>query len=394
MTSYGTRSRHVFVDESGDPNTNLAKSGVSTYFVLTAVVVESDRLEEEESKAREIAERYFRGGEIKSSRIANNVGRRLELLKACAGLRFRHYSQVIDKALILSDSGLNYRKSFVKFINRILYERLFESLSDLHVIADEHGTSEFMASFAAYLDRYVPRRLFEQSEFTFGDSCRYPLIQVADLVAGSIHRCYAGRDPMSVLEPIRPNTIIIDEWPPKYPEPLGYEELSRAEQHSYLVRQHAVRQANAFIEERSLSEDEDEQAQVSAVRYLLYHFRSVDPESYITSTELRSHLHDLGFDFSQRGFWQRVVARLRDENVFIASSRNGLKIPYSVSDLRQFVERVSGQVVPYMKRLERCREHFVLASNGDLDIISDTEFPDLARYLSHERHGRMAKSTE
>jgi hypothetical protein len=375
-------SRHVFVDESGDPDISIEKQGVSEYFVLTAVIVDSSDLESEEGKARGIIDRFFPKGEIKSSRIGGNIPRRLEILRAVSGLEFKHYSQVIDKSLILADSGLRFRRSFVKFINRILYRNLFRAFSDLHVIADEHGKSDFMLGFSDYLQRRIPQRLFERSTFQFANSKEYPFIQVADLIAGTILRCYTGQDPHSSLDPVRQNTIMIDEWPPRFPEPLGLEELSELDKYSYLVRRHALQQANDFIDERSLSTDPYDQAQVAAVRYLLYHFRSIDPEDYIPTAMLHKHLSDLGFVMSERVLRQRVIAKLRDEGVFIASTRKGIKIPYSVSDLRDFVSTVNNQVVPYLKRLELCRKHFLLATNGGLDIVGKEEFPRLARFLS------------
>jgi hypothetical protein len=382
MTFPNTSSRYVFVDESGDPDIDLSKKGVSDYFVLTAVIVEADVLEDEENRAKAIIDRYFPRGEIKSSSIGSNLPRRVAILADVSRLKFKHYSQVIDKSLILTDSGLRFRRSFIKYINRILYKNLFEAFSDLHVLADEHGKSDFMLGFSDYLQRRLPQRLFERSTFEFSDSSDHPFIQIADLVAGTINRCYSGEDPISKLEVLREHTIIIDEWPPRFPEPLGFEELSEPARHSYLVRHHAIDQANDFIEERSLSEDIYEQAQIAAVRYLLYHFRSVDPEEYIPTASLHDHLANLGLFMTERTLRQRVIAALRDHGVFIASTRKGIKIPYTVTDLKDFVSTVNSQVVPYLNRLEICRRHFLLATNGELDIVNKDEFPRLSSYLS------------
>jgi len=360
----------------------LSKSGVSDYFVLSAVIVDAENLQEQEEAAREIIDRYFPKGEIKSSSIGSNIQRRKRILAEVSKLEFTHYSQVIDKSKIHADSGLRFRRSFVKFINRILYKNLFEAFSDIHVIADEHGKSEFMDGFADYLQRRLPQRLFERSTFQYADSFSKPFIQIADLIAGTINRCYSGQDPIELLSLLREHTIIIDEWPPRFPEPLGYEELSEQDKHSYLVRHHAIDQANQFLEELSLSDDIYKQAQVAAVRYLLFHFRSIDPEEYIPTSALHNHLSGLGFIMSERTLRQRVIAVLRDHGVFIASNRRGIKLPYSVSDLKDFVTTVNSQVVPYLKRLVLCRRHFLLATNGELDIVNASEFPELYGYLS------------
>jgi len=192
---------------------------------------------------------------------------------------------------------------------------------------------------------------------------------------------------MKILESIRSNTIIIDEWPPRVPKPLGIDQLSAVERHDFLVRFHAVRRAASFIEEWSLSDDPQVQAQVAGARYLLYHFRSVDPEEYVTTASLRKHLDALGFALSERVVRSKIIGTLRNEGVFIASSRNGIKIPYSTADLRAYVDTVNSQVVPYLARLQLCRNHFLLATARDLDIVSAIEFPDLHRYLGRAGQG-------
>lgn len=237
MTLPISRERFVFVDESGDPDIEISKEGTSDYFVLSAVIVDKDKLENQLEEALLIIDRFFPRGQIKSSKIGGNLPRRQRILEEVAQLSFTHYSQVIDKSLVLSDSGLRYRRSFVKFINRILYENLFESFSDIRVIADQHGTSDFMLGFADYLQRRLPQRLFERSTFEFADSIDHPFIQIADLVAGTINRCYRGQDPMDLLQLLRDHTIIIDEWPPRFHEPLGYEELEDLQKFDYVVRQ-------------------------------------------------------------------------------------------------------------------------------------------------------------
>jgi hypothetical protein len=345
------------------------------------VIVDKDKLENQLEEALSIIDRFFPRGQIKSSKIGGNLPRRRRILEEVAQLSFTHYSQVIDKSLVLSDSGLRFRRSFVKFINRILYENLFESFSDIRVIADQHGTSDFMLGFADYLQRRLPQRLFERSTFESADSIDHPFIQIADLVAGTINRCYRGQDPMDLLQLLRDHTIIIDEWPPRFPEPLGFEQLEDLQKFDYLVRQQAIQKASSYIDELSLTEDRYEQAQVAAVRYLLYHFRSVDPLEYLPTVSLRNHLAALGFRMSERTLRRQVIAALRDHSVFIASGRWGIKLPYSVNDLRDFVATVNSQVVPYLKRLEICRRHFQLVTNGDLDIVDAHEFPDLAKYL-------------
>ncbi len=382
MSSIPIGSRHIFVDESGDPSLETHKPGVTNYFVLSAVIVNSIDLSVQEKKVEAIIEMFFPNGELKSSKIGSKLNRRKRILEAIAGLDFKHYSQVIDKTKIYSDSGLRYRRSFVKYISRALYENLFIAFTELHVIADQFGKSEFMQGFSDYLQRKLQRGLFENHTFEYALSRDELFIQVADVIAGSILRAYSGQDPMSVLDPIRRNTIIIDEWPPYIPEPIGLDQLPEAEQFNFLIKRHAVMQTESFIENNSSSDDPEIQLQVVAARYLLYHFRSVDPREYVTTSELRHHLWNLGFPLSERSVRNKVISPLRTKGVFIASSRKGIKIPFSVEDLRRYVDVVNSQVVPYVNCLKICRNHFLLATEKKLDIVGNEQFPELHKYIS------------
>ena len=78
----------------------------------------------------------------------------------------------------------------------------------------------------------------------------------------------------------------------------------------------------------------------------------------------------------------KVIAKIRDEGVFVASTNKGIKIPYSIYDLRDFVSSVISKVVPYLHRLEICRDFFKRATEGELDIVDKDEYPQLFDYLS------------
>ena len=374
-------SKHIFVDESGDPNLRTDLAGASEYFVLTAVIVDTEAVPDGEAKVREIIDRFFPKGELKSSRIGNKRNRRKQILETFADIEFKHYSLVIDKSKIFSDSALRFRRTFVKFINRSLYSRLVESFTQIHVFADAHGKSDFMTGFGDYLDRRLPRGLFENSSFQYADSRSHPFIQVADVLAGTILRAYSSRDPLDTLNPIRTQTILIDEWPPRVPFAGLITDLPEDERLNHIIRTNAVRNAESFIEENSPARDTETDAQVAAIQYMLYHFRSIDPEEYLTTRRMHQHLEDLGFNLPMRAVRERVIGRLRDHGVVIASGRSGIKLPYSVVDLYAFAEMVGSIVVPYLKRLQTARKQFLLATGGKLDIVAPERQPDLNSFL-------------
>jgi len=86
---------------------------VSDYFVLTAVLVEGSRLAAVQTAASRIIRAYFSSGELRSREVGSNVARGLRILGDLATLDLRHYSQVIDKSAVFTDSGLRFKNTFL-----------------------------------------------------------------------------------------------------------------------------------------------------------------------------------------------------------------------------------------------------------------------------------------
>ena len=116
----------ICVDEHGDPNLEISKKGVTEYFILTAIIIEENKYLIEKDKAANIISKFFPRGELKSSTIGNKTNRRIKILNKIKELDFHFYSVVLDKSSINKDSPLQYKKTFIKRLNRQLYETIFK----------------------------------------------------------------------------------------------------------------------------------------------------------------------------------------------------------------------------------------------------------------------------
>lgn len=103
--------QYAFIDEYGNYGFDFTKSGVSTHFIISAIIVDESKLSELEKAVENIRKIYFQSGEMKSSGIGKKHKRREKILSEIATLNFHHYSVVIDKRKIFTDSGLMYKKS-------------------------------------------------------------------------------------------------------------------------------------------------------------------------------------------------------------------------------------------------------------------------------------------
>ena len=90
----------------------------------------------------------------------------------------------------------------------------------LTVFADEHGTEEFMESYEAYITQKEDT-LFADNKLHFVDSESDVLVQVADLIAGTLARVYEKErydDEYSAkfYAAVKDKVYHIEEWPKRY----------------------------------------------------------------------------------------------------------------------------------------------------------------------------------
>ena len=140
-----------YLDEFGNFGFRFNRPNVSTHFLVGGIVFDDVNLAALDALSEQIANRHFQGSEIKSSKIADDDTRRLNILNELLAGDFYIYAMVFDKRR-MTGKGLRQKRSFIKFLNRKAYENLAISYDSIRIVADEHGGKEFMDSFRAYVD--------------------------------------------------------------------------------------------------------------------------------------------------------------------------------------------------------------------------------------------------
>lgn len=134
----------AFVDESGNHDLDTSKSGSSGFFVVCSIIIAEKDLPRAYELAGGVRTSHFQSGEIKSSRLkSKDADRHKRILVDLAELPLKLYFTVVDKSRVYQDGGLQFKKSFIKHVNNLLYSRLFDHCPDLHLTVDEHGGPEF-----------------------------------------------------------------------------------------------------------------------------------------------------------------------------------------------------------------------------------------------------------
>lgn len=374
---------YAFTDESGAFGWDLDNKNVSKYFVVTSIIVEEQDLENLRIEVEKIRRKNFQTGEIKSSKIGKNTERRKRILGQLMPLPFSIFAIVFDKSQMIEYKGLHYKKSFYKFLNNIVHKELRKAFKILTITADEIGGSDYMKSFSQYVKNKsdIPD-LFGEAEFTFENSGNDVLIQLADLICGSIARKYNNpSETYDFCHMLGEKTIRIEIYPKTY-ESYQLDSSALAEDYDKDIAEICLKQVIDFINKYNNSYDERRISQIIVLKYMLFRFINNDLRKYIYTSELMKQLAVAGHPISSKqAFRNQIIGNLRDNGVIIASSSKGYKIPSREAEIYDFINHGTSIIIPMLERLKKCRDLIKLGSANKLDVFDHSEYRKLKKYF-------------
>ena len=174
----------IFVDDSGDPG---FKEGSSSNFVMAAAVFIDPKVAAALSQRLSDYRRslgWRDDYEFKFAKIRKDII--IELLKIAVLYDFKIYAVYVNK------SGFRYASSIID--KEKLYEWTIKELlatipmTEAKIEIDGRSSKQNMRRTATYLRRELGKNGKKQLKIKFEDSAKDNLIQVADLIAGSINR--------------------------------------------------------------------------------------------------------------------------------------------------------------------------------------------------------------
>mgnify|MGYP000848902275 FL=1 len=201
----------VFIDDSGDPGFKLDR-GSSRFFVITAVIFE-DELEIEKTAVaiKELRRKlsFPDTYEFKFFKSRHDV--RLEFLKTIAPFEFKVRSIVVDKTLIRSNELKSTKESFYSYFIKNLLQYNKDSIKNARIKIDGSGDRVFRKSFEAYLRQQLntsTKQVFVDLKMV--DSKNNVMVQMADMIAGTVKRSQERQDGVELKEILRKR--VSDEW--------------------------------------------------------------------------------------------------------------------------------------------------------------------------------------
>lgn len=380
-----SNKKYAFVDEFGAFGYDFTNAGCTSHFIISAIIVDESDLDIVANGVEVIRKKYFQQGEIKSSKIGRNHNRRVGVLNELKQLPFHIFSFVCDKRKIYENSGLRYKQPFYKFLNNIVHQELRIAYSNLTITADEVGGNDYLQSFAAYVrSKEVPLDLFDNSLFRFENSKHSIIIQLADIVCGSLAYNYDVRklteaDGYNYMSLLRDKILRIKEFPETF-ETFNINQNDLNPEYSPQIADICYRKAKYFIETHSKTDDIDVKQQIAILNYLLFRFMNKSPRKYIPTKELINQLVYLGYNkMSLQTFRNKIIAKLRDNEVIISSSTSGYKIPSTEKELYDFINHGKSIIMPMLSRLKTCNDIIRMGTDGAINLFERAEYHSLAK---------------
>jgi hypothetical protein len=181
-------AQFVFIDDSGDPGFKLDK-GSSKHFVIACVIFD-DNLDAEETALKIKKHRRMLGWrddrEFKFNKSSRVV--RLQFLNEVKDCNFRIRAIVADKSLIRSNELRGNKHSFYNYMIKEVLANSSGTIADAKVRLDGHEDRAYKKAATTYFRKELSSKNSIVKQLRFVNSATDNLIQLADMVAGSVLR--------------------------------------------------------------------------------------------------------------------------------------------------------------------------------------------------------------
>jgi hypothetical protein len=207
------RTMLVFIDDSGDPGFKIDK-GSSEFFIISAVVFD-DSLEAEKTAVaiKELRRELFGRDDVEFKFHKSRKETRIKFLECIKEHQFRIRCLVVNKKILYSPELKSNKNSFYGYIIKTMLKYSNQTIFNAKIRIDGSGDRIFRKSFVFYLRKELnskEKKILQNCKLV--DSKSDGLIQMADMIAGSIHRSYQqNKDDSHIYKNII-KKFIEDEW--------------------------------------------------------------------------------------------------------------------------------------------------------------------------------------
>lgn len=179
----------VFIDDSGDPGFKT-NNGASRMFVIACIIFDSPYDAEFASAGIKVLKEKMGWKQIREFKFHRATEEQKEIFfKNAKKYDFHIRAVVVDKTKI-TEPQLKKSDSFYNFIITSVLQR-FEKMNNARIKLDGSGSKDFRRRSTSNLRKNLNRHgQYRVANFSLEDSRDNTLIQLADMVAGSVRAKY------------------------------------------------------------------------------------------------------------------------------------------------------------------------------------------------------------
>lgn len=181
----------IFIDESGDTGFKVQK-GSSVHFVISLVIFDDDLDAEETAvKIKRFKKSLNKSEKFEFKFNKCNKDLRTKFLNEVKNCNFRIRSIVLNKDVLYSKNLRERKELFYNFALKNVIEYNSGTIKNAKIRLDGRGERIFRQQLSLYLRKYLNSKTKTvMKNLRFRDSKDDVLIQLADMVAGSLRRYY------------------------------------------------------------------------------------------------------------------------------------------------------------------------------------------------------------
>ncbi len=180
----------VFIDDSGDPGFKKIGKGSTSHFIIAMVIFDDELEAEKTAVAIKDLKRKIGFNENTEFRFFKTQRKyRIKFLKTINKFDFRVRCLIVNKSNIRSSELRNNKNSFYAYFIKEVLKNSNNTILNAKIRIDGGGDRIFRRNFFTYI-----RRELNTSEKKIMQNCKMVnsksnvLIQLADMIAGSINR--------------------------------------------------------------------------------------------------------------------------------------------------------------------------------------------------------------
>jgi hypothetical protein len=202
----------VFIDDSGDPGFQI-KKGSSSVFVITLVIFD-DNLEAEKTSVaiKELRRKLKISDNYEFKFNKSNDRFKKAFFECVTPFKYSVRAIVVRKELIYSPRLRAYKENFYNYVIMQVLKQSKGYVKHAKLKFDKRGERAIRDQLRVYLSRELDNKKHKIfSDVKFVDSKQNTLIQLADMIAGSIFAAYS-RNRKLYLNQLQKARRIEDIW--------------------------------------------------------------------------------------------------------------------------------------------------------------------------------------